>query len=71
MLIRCGLALPAAVLKKVYADNFFRLVGRSPRPLDRVLVADECRRQASQASRLASVPAEQTEAGQCLAALES
>ncbi|MDD4888653.1 MAG: amidohydrolase family protein [Phycisphaerae bacterium] len=66
-----GLALPGSVLKKIYADNFARTVGRNPRPLDRGRVIEECRRQASQASRLAGVPAEQTEAGQCIKALES
>ena len=39
-----GLALPAAVLEKVYALNFRRLVGERPRPLQEGLLAEELAR---------------------------
>jgi predicted TIM-barrel fold metal-dependent hydrolase len=36
-----GLALPEAVLAKVYAENFQRVVGARPRPLDAALMQEE------------------------------
>ena len=39
-----GLDLPAAVLEKVYALNFRRLVGERPRPLQEALLAEELAR---------------------------
>ena len=57
-----GLVLPDAVLDKVYRTNFERIAGDRPRPLDRPLAAEECRRIA----RLARDPSEASWAAEAL-----
>ena len=65
-----GLGLPQDVLRKIYRDNFLRIVGGEPAKVDRQLALEECRRLGRQASRLSGLSLEQTEAGQCIQALE-
>ncbi|MCX7012877.1 MAG: amidohydrolase family protein [Candidatus Sumerlaeota bacterium] len=39
-----GIRLPDPVLRKIYAENFQRLAGQRPRPLDLAAGVEECRR---------------------------
>jgi hypothetical protein len=51
-----GMSLPEDVLAKIYASNIERLVGREPKPQDRALAMDECRRLASELEQLKKNP---------------
>jgi predicted TIM-barrel fold metal-dependent hydrolase len=58
-----GMSLPVEVLQKIYRDNFARLVGAGPKPLDIGRAAEECARLAAIAEALSGKPAAETEAG--------
>jgi predicted TIM-barrel fold metal-dependent hydrolase len=55
--IICGMRLPEDALAKIYSANFERLVGARPKPLDRALALDECRRIAAEVGELGGDPA--------------
>ena len=55
-----GLALPADVLAKIYAGNFERLTGPSPRPLDIEAAEAECRRVARIVATATDTPVAET-----------
>lgn len=63
-----GMQLPEETLDRICAGNFERLVGREPKPLDRTLAVDECRRIAAEVSELGGDPAVALEAIGCLEA---
>jgi len=65
-----GLSLPADVLEKIYAGNFFRLAGEAIAPLDIPLAIEECRRVAAILAARNGVDANQTEPAQAAAILE-
>jgi len=50
-----GIALPPDVLEKIYHQNFFRLAGKQPRPLNAPLGVEECERILSLARRYAII----------------
>ncbi len=54
--------LPEDVLAKIYSANFERLAGGEPKPLDRKLAIEECRRIAAGVSALGGDPAAVLEA---------
>ncbi|NIM05297.1 MAG: amidohydrolase family protein [Armatimonadetes bacterium] len=62
-----GLQLPEDALKKVYGENFRRLVGEKPRPLDGEKVRAELERLAAIAVQLGTSPDRAREALQVLA----
>jgi hypothetical protein len=66
-----GLGLPQDVLRRIYRDNFMRIVGGEPAKVDRQLALEECHRLGRQASRLSGLPIQQTEAGKCIQAMEA
>ncbi len=49
-----GLSLPDVALRKIYHDNFTRLVGANPKPLNPAKVAAECDRLASIAEAMSA-----------------
>jgi len=51
-----GMKLPADALERIYSSNFVRLVGAKPRPLNRELAIDECRRILREIEALGSDP---------------
>jgi predicted TIM-barrel fold metal-dependent hydrolase len=57
-----GLGLPEHALDRIYRENFERLAGPRPRPLDRDLAAEECERIAREIAVLRDVPPESTHA---------
>jgi predicted TIM-barrel fold metal-dependent hydrolase len=64
-----GMALPEEVLRKIYHDNFARLAGASPRPLDVAEAAALSAQIASIAEAMSGTPAGETEAGRVAALL--
>jgi len=61
-----GLALPRDVLQKIYADNFVRLVGESPCPLNPGLAAEECIRLAHEVSSMTGRRTDEVEASRAV-----
>jgi len=57
-----GLSLPDDVLCKIYHDNFARLVGAEPTPLNIAAATEECERLAAIAEAMSGCPAGETEA---------
>ena len=57
-----GMSLPDDVLSTIYRDNWHRLVGPEPRPLDVDQAAQACERLAALAEALSGQPAAETEA---------
>lgn len=57
-----GLSLPPEVLDLIYHGNFERLVGPAPRPLNKGLAAEECRRIAEEVAWFKDEIASNTEA---------
>jgi hypothetical protein len=66
-----GLALPAAVLARIYAGNFAQWAGATPRPLDRGGAAEECARLGAIEAALTGRPAAVTAGARAAAALRS
>jgi len=64
-----GLSLPKDVLDRIYADNFVRLAGDTPRALNVSLAIQECERLADIAQALSEMPAAETEAAKVASAL--
>lgn len=62
-----GMQLPEDVLERIYFANFERLVGGEPKPLDRALALEECRRIASELIQLSGDPAAALDAADRLA----
>ena len=57
-----GMSLPDETLQKIYCDNFARLAGTEPKPLDIGKVIEKCERLAAIAETLSGKPAAETEA---------
>jgi predicted TIM-barrel fold metal-dependent hydrolase len=57
-----GMALPEAILRQIYYQNFQRVVGREPHTLDIERAVQECERLAAIAERLSGKPTVETEA---------
>jgi predicted TIM-barrel fold metal-dependent hydrolase len=57
-----GMSLPEDVLHKIYAENWRRLAGATPRALDLERAVDECERLAAVAEALSGASAAETEA---------
>jgi predicted TIM-barrel fold metal-dependent hydrolase len=57
-----GMSLPDDVLGKIYRQNFVRLAGASPRPLNVGAAVEECERLARIAEAMSGKPAADTEA---------
>lgn len=66
-----GLALPPDALKRIFHANFERIAGAEPKPLNRSLAAEECRRIESQVQAMGQGQAESSEAARVLDLLES
>ena len=64
-----GMSLPDDVLAKVYHDNFARLVGPEPKPLNVGAAIEECKSLAAIAQAMSGKPAEETEAARVAARL--
>ena len=65
-----GMCLPEEILRLVYRDNFVRIAGGSPKPLQKDQVAAFCRETARIAESLSGKPAQETQAGQLASVLE-
>lgn len=59
-----GMSLPEDVLAKIYRENFARLAGPEPRPLNTSAAIETCRQIAAAAEALSDKPAAETEAAQ-------
>lgn len=57
-----GMSLPDETLQKIYCDNFTRLAGAKPKPLDIGKAIEKCERLAAIAEALSGKPAAETEA---------
>lgn len=57
-----GLALPDDIRAKIYRDNFARLVGPEPKPLDRMWAIEACQEAAALAAAMSGVRAHETPA---------
>lgn len=66
-----GLALPSAVLSRIYAANFAQWAGATPRPLDRGGAAEECERLAVIEAALTGASLAATAGARAAAALRS
>lgn len=64
-----GMALPDDVLARIYRENFIRLAGPEPVPLNVEAAVEECRRLAAIAEAMSGGPAAETEAARVAAAL--
>jgi predicted TIM-barrel fold metal-dependent hydrolase len=64
-----GMGLPEDTLARIYRDNFIKLAGRDPAPLDVDGATALCDRIAAAAEALSSSPAAETEAGRVAAEL--
>ncbi|HEY3323269.1 MAG TPA: amidohydrolase family protein [Planctomycetota bacterium] len=64
-----GLELPADVVQKICRGNYERLIGRTPKPLDKKLARQESDRIARAAAALNNQPVSETEAGRSAACL--
>jgi hypothetical protein len=64
-----GLDLPTEAIERICRENFVRLAGEGPRPLDREAAAAECRRIAAEVNALAGGEAEVNEAARVAEAL--
>ncbi len=59
-----GMSLPDDVLAKIYRENFSRLVGPEPKPLNRAAAIEACEQIASIAEAMSGKPGAETEAAQ-------
>lgn len=64
-----GLKLPPDVVAKICRGNYERIVGKTPRPLDRVLARRECERLARAVEAVTGKPAAENHAAKCAARL--
>ena len=64
-----GMALPEDVLAKIYRDNFIRLAGPTPRPLNVAKAVEVCDHLAAVAAAMSDAPPSETEAGKVAAYL--
>lgn len=66
-----GLSLPQESLKKIFQENFHRLFGSYPRPLNEALAREECGRLAQIEAEVSGLPVEETEAAMALLNMNS
>ena len=57
-----GMSLPDEVLSKIYRENFVRLAGAEPKPLNHSVAIEECQRLATLAKALSGKAAAETQA---------
>ncbi|HOX37268.1 MAG TPA: amidohydrolase family protein [Candidatus Brocadiia bacterium] len=64
-----GMSLPDDVLSRIYRENFTRIAGSAPKPLNFGAVIEECGKLAAVANAFSGKPAGETEAGRVAKAL--